>query len=82
MGWLGANLCTIVEGDDGCALLFPVGPSGDDGYAGGAAAIGGVSLFLECAVEVRICGVPSTIDVDGVAGGKGASKLERALVCG
>ena len=82
MSWLRANLGTIVEGDDDCALLFPVGSSGDDGYAGGAAAIDGVSLFLECAVEVRVRGIPSTIYVDGVAGGKGASKLERALVGG
>ena len=44
--------------------------------------IGGVSLFLECAVEVRVSGVPSTIYVDGVAGGEGASKLELALVGG
>ena len=79
---LGANLGTIVEGNDDCALLFPVGASRDDGYAGGAAAIGGVSLFLECAVEDRVSGIPSTIYVDGVAGGKGASKLERALVGG
>ena len=82
MGWLGANLGTIVEGDDDCALLFPVGVGGDDGYASGAAAIGGVSLFLECAVEVRVSGVPSPIYVDGVAGGEEASKLERALVGG
>ena len=82
MGWLGANLGTIVEGDDDCALLFPVGASGDDGYTGGSAAIGGASLILECAVEVRVIGVPSPIYVDGVAGGEGASKLERALVGG
>ena len=82
MGWLRANLGTIVEGDDDCAVLFPVGSRGDDGDAGGAAAIGGVSLFLECAVEVRVSGVPSTIYVDGVAGGEGASKLQRALVGG
>ena len=80
--WLGANLGTIVEGDDDCALLFPVGASGDDCDAGGAVAIGGVSLFLECAVEVRVGGVPSTIYVDGVAGGKGTSRLELALVGG
>ena len=82
MGWLGANLGTIVEGDDDCALLLPVGASGDDGYAGGAAAIGGVSLFLECAVEVRVSGIPSTIYVDGVAGEEGASKLELAGIRG
>ena len=82
MGWLGANLDAIVECDDDCALLLPVGAGGDDGYAGCSAVIGGVSLFLECAVEVRVGGVPSTIYVDGVAGGKGASKLERALVGG
>ena len=79
---MGANLGTVVEGDNDCALLFPVGASGDDGYAGGAAAIGGVSLFLECAVEVRVSGVPSTIYVDGVAGGEGASKLELAGIRG
>ena len=39
-------------------------------------------MFLECAVKVRVSGVPSTIYVDGVAGGKGASELERALVGG
>ena len=44
--------------------------------------IGGVSMFLECAVEVRVSGVPSTIYVDGVAGGEKASKLERALIGG
>ena len=82
MGWLGANLDTIIEGDDDCALLLPVGASGDDGYAGGSAAIGGVSLFLECAVEVRVSGVPSTIYVDDVAGEKGVSELEWALVGG
>ena len=81
MGWLGASLDTIIKGDDDCALLLPVGASGDDGYAGGAAAIGGVSLFLEeCAVEVRVSGIPSTIYVDGVAGGQRASELERTLV--
>ena len=82
MGWLGANLCTIVEGDDDCALLFPVGASGDDGYAGGAAAIDGVSLFLECAVEVRVDGVPSAVYIDSVAGGQGAGKLERSRIRG
>ena len=82
MGWLGANLGAIVECDDDCALLLPVSASGNNGYSSGAAAIGGVSLFLECAVEVRVSGVPSTIYVDGVAGGKGASKLELALVGG
>ena len=39
-------------------------------------------MFLECAVKVRVSGVPSAIYVDGVAGGRGAGKLERALVGG
>ena len=45
-------------------------------------AIGAVSLFLECAVEVRVDGVPSSIYVDGVVGGQGTSELERTLVGG
>ena len=79
---MGANLDAIVEGDDDCALLLPVSASGNNGYASGAAAVGGVSLFLECAVEVHVGEVPSTIYVNGVAGGEGASKLERAWVGG
>ena len=47
-----------------------------------SAAVGGVSLFLECAVEVRVGGVPSTIYVDGVAGGQRTNELERTLVGG
>ena len=37
-------------------------------------------MFLECAVEVHVGGVPSTVYINGVAGGEGASKLELALV--
>ena len=32
----------------------------------------GVSLFLECAVEVRVRGVPSAIYIDGIAEGQRA----------
>ena len=39
-------------------------------------------MFLECAVKVCVSGVPSTFYIDGVAGGKGAGELERALVGG
>jgi len=34
VGGLGANVNAIIERDDYCALLLPVGASGDDGYAG------------------------------------------------
>ena len=36
-------------------------------------------MFLERAVEVCVGGVPSTINIDGVAGGEGAVELERLL---
>ena len=77
MGWLGANLDSIVGCDDDCALLLPVSANGNDGYTGCSSTVSGVSLFLECAVEVRVGGVPSAIYIDCVAGGQGAGKLER-----
>ena len=59
--------------------MLPVGAVGDNCYACGSSTVGGVSLFLECAVEVRVGGVPSAVYIDCVAGGQGASKIELLL---
>ena len=52
-------------------VLHPVWAGGDDRDTSGAAAVGGVSLFLEGGGEVSVCGVPAAVNVDGVCRGSG-----------
>ena len=47
MGRLGANLGSVVKGDENGAVLLPGGALGDYGNSCVSLAIGGVTLFLE-----------------------------------
>ena len=49
VGRLGANLGSVVEGEEDGAVLLPVGALGNYGDPGIAFAVGGVTLFLEYA---------------------------------
>ena len=49
MGRLGANLGSVVKGEEDGAVLLPVGALGDYGDPGISFAVGGVALFLEYA---------------------------------
>ena len=66
MAGLGANLGSVVEGDEDGAVLLPCGALGYDGNSGVTGAVGGVTLFLEDAEEVIAVIFPSTIYVYGV----------------
>ena len=68
MGGLGANLGSVVEGEEDGAVLLPCGALGYYGNSGVTSAVGGVTLFLEYAEEVIAVIFPSTIYVDGVLG--------------
>ena len=69
VGGLGANLGSVVKGDENGAVLLPVGALGDYGNSCVSLAIGGVTLFLEYVEEVIACVFPSTVYIDGVLGG-------------
>ena len=66
MGGLGANLGSVVEGEEDGAVLLPCGALGYYGNSGVTSAVGGFTLFLEYAEEVIAVIFPSTIYVDGV----------------
>ena len=66
MGGLGANLGSVVEGEEDGAVLLPCGVLGYYGNSGVTFAVGGVTLFLECAEKAIAVIFPSTIYVDGV----------------
>ena len=66
MGGLGADLGSIVEGDEDGAFLLPGGALGDYGNPCITSAVGGVALFLEDAEEVVAVVFPSPIYVYGV----------------
>ena len=66
MGGLGANLGSVVEGEEDGAVLLPGGALGDYDKSGVTGAVGGVSLFLEDAEEVVAVIFPSTIYLYGV----------------
>ena len=68
MGRLGADVDSVVEGDEDGAFLLPGGALGDYGDPCVASAVGGVALFLEDAEEVVAIVFPSTIYVYGVLG--------------
>ena len=68
MGRLGANLGSVVEGEEDDAFLLPGGALGDYGDPCIAGAVGGVALFLEDAEEIVAIVFPSTIYVYGVLG--------------
>ena len=63
MGRLGADLGSVVEGEEDGAVLLPSGALGDYGNPGVTGAVGGVALLLEDAEEVVAVIFPSTIDV-------------------
>ena len=68
MGRLGADLGTVVEGEEDGAFLLPGGALGDYGDPCITGAVGGVALFLEDAEEIVAIVFPSTIYVYGVLG--------------
>ena len=77
MGGLGADLSTVVEGEEDGAVLLPGGALGDYGDPCIAGAVGGVALFLEDAEEIVAIVFPSTIYVYGVLGWQGYVLWER-----
>ena len=66
MGGVGANLGSVVEGEEDDAFLLPDGALGDYGDPCVTSAVGGVALFLEDAEEVVAVVFPSPIYVYGV----------------
>ena len=66
MGRLGADLGSVVEGEEDGAVLLPGGALGDYGNSGVPSAVGGVTLFLEDAEEVVAVLFPSSIYVYGL----------------
>ena len=77
MGRLGANLGSVVEGEEDGAVLLPGGALGDYGDPNVASAVGGVALFLEDAEEDVAVVFPSTIYVYGVLRWQGYVLWER-----
>ena len=69
VGRLGANLGSVVKGDENGAVLLPVGALRDYDDSCVSLAVGGVTLFLEYVEEVIACVFPSTVYIDGVLGG-------------
>ena len=61
VGRLGANLGSVVKGDEDGAVLLPGGALGDYGNSCVSLAVGGVTLFLEYVKEVIACVFPSTV---------------------
>ena len=68
MGRLGANLGSVVEGEDDGAVLLPGGALGVYGNPGITGVVGGVALFLEYAEEVVAFKFPSAVYVYGILG--------------
>ena len=77
MGRLGADLGSVVEGEEDGAVLLPGGALGDYANPGITGAVGGVTLFLEDAEEVVAVVFPSTIYVYGVLRWQGYVLWER-----
>ena len=61
MGRLGANLGSVVEGEEDGAILLPGGALEDYGNPGITGAVGGVALLLKYSEEVVAFIFPSTI---------------------
>ena len=72
---LGADLNAIVECEKDGALLLPVSVCGDNRYSCCVSTVGRIPLFLNGTVNVRVGGVLSSIDVDGIAGRKWFNEL-------
>ena len=70
MGWVGAELNAIIEREKDGALLLLFCAVVHDCYSRCASTVGGISLFLECTEKVRVSGVPSSVNIDGIAGGE------------
>ena len=68
VGRLGADLGSVVEGEEDGAFLLPGGALGNNGDPCVAFAVGGVTLLLEYAEEVVALKFPSAIHVYGVVG--------------
>ena len=66
MGRLGANLGSVVKGEEDDAVLLPIGALRDYGNPGVTSAVGGIALLLEYVEKVVACVFPSTVNVDGV----------------
>ena len=65
---MGANLGSVVEGEEDGAVLLLCGALGYYGNSGVSSAVGGVTLFLEYAEEVIAAIFSSTVYIDGVLG--------------
>ena len=68
MGRLGADLGSVVMGEEDGAFLLPEGAFGDYGDPSIPFAVGGVALFLEYAEEVVAFKFPSAVHVYSVVG--------------
>ena len=66
MGGLGANLGSVVKGEEDGAVLLPIVALRDYGNPGVASAVGGITLLLKYVEKVVACVFPSTVDVYGV----------------
>ena len=77
VGRLGADLGSVVEGEEDDAVLLPGGALGDYGNSSVTSAVGGVALFLEDAENVVADVFPSTIYVYGVLRWQGYDLWER-----
>ena len=65
MGRLGANLGSVVKGEEDGAVLLPIGALRDYGNPGVAGAVGGITLLLEYVKEVIPCVFSSTTEGQG-----------------
>ena len=68
MGGLGADLGSVVKGEEDGTVLLPCWAVGYYGNSSVASAVGGVPLFLEYTEEVIAVIFPSPVYVDGVLG--------------
>ena len=68
MGGLGADLGSVVKGEEDGTVLLPCGAMGYYGNSSVSGAVGGVPLFLEYTEEVVAIIFPSPVYVDGVLG--------------
>ena len=69
----------IVEREKDGALLLPFCAVGDDCYARCASSVSRISLFLEYTEKVRVSGVPSSVNVDGIVSGEWIGKVDWRL---
>jgi hypothetical protein len=63
-------LNAIIEREKDGALLLPFCVVGDDCYDRCISTVGEISLFLEFTEKVRVSEVPSSVNIDSIAGEK------------